>query len=192
MKRIAVINGHPYPGSLCQGLMDAYVEGARSSGAEVRTIELGKLNFNPNLMYGYSKRMELEEDLLAAQDTMKWAEHLVFVYPTWWGTMPAIMKGFFDRTFLPGYSYKTEPNSLLQKKLLGGRTARLIVTMDTPHWYYRWILKQAGHHIMKRSILGFCGIAPVRITEIGPVKTSSESLRQGWLKEAQRLGARLA
>lgn len=192
MKKIAVINGHPFPGSYCQGLMNAYVEGAKASGAEVRTIELGRLNFNPNLMYGYSKRMELEEDLLAAQETMTWADHLVFVYPIWWGTMPAIMKGFFDRTFLPGFSYKTEPNSLIQTKLLKGKTGRLIVTMDSPHWYYKWVVKQAGHHIMKRSILGFCGVTPVRITELGPVKTSTAELREKWLGKVRQLGLDMA
>lgn len=191
-KKIALINGHPDPASYCSALAESYMKGAASNGAEVRCIELGRLSFNPNLMYGYSKRMELEEDLLAAQKTISWADHLVFVYPTWWGTMPALMKGFIDRTFLPDFAYQNVPGSPLPKKLLKGKTAHLLVTMDSPHWYYKWVAKQAGHHIMKRSILGFCGVAPVRITEFGPIKTSSAERRQQWLDTALQLGTKLA
>lgn len=189
-KNIAIIVGHPYSKSYNNALGEAYKRGAVSSGANVRWIALGDLKFDPVLKYGYQKRTELEEDLLAAQETIRWADHLVFVYPTWWGTMPAIMKGFFDRVFLPGFAFQSIPNSLLTKKLLKGKTARLVVTMDSPPWYYRIFLRQAGHHIMKRGILQFCGINPVRITEIGQAKMTSAKIRENWLHKIEKLGAK--
>lgn len=189
--KIAIINGHPYEESFCAGLTAAYEKGAIASGAQVRRMDLSRMNFDPNLKYGYSRRMELEKDLIDAQEVMRWADHLVFVYPIWWGTMPALMKGFFDRTFLPGFAYNYRPNSVLWDKLLSGKSARLIVTMDTPSWYNRFVYKSAGHNIMKHAILNFSGIKPVRITEIGPIKGSTDQARAKWLDKVQALGSKL-
>ncbi|WP_166242274.1 NAD(P)H-dependent oxidoreductase [Paenibacillus turpanensis] len=191
-KNIVVIIGHPDPESYCAALARAYEEGAIESHAQVRTIDLASIQFDPNLKYGYRQRTELEQDLKEAQELIRWADHLVFVYPTWWGAMPAILKGFIDRIFLPGFAFQSPENSLLWEKLLKGRSARLIVTMDTPSWYNRWIYKHAGHNVMKRNILHFCGIKPVRITEVGPVKPSSAALRASWLKQMKQLGSKLS
>ncbi|MEK3883527.1 NAD(P)H-dependent oxidoreductase [Paenibacillus sp. PL2-23] len=190
--KILIINGHPDPLSYCAALTDAYSKGAAERGAEVQTIHLSRITFNPNLQFGFRQRTELEEDLLEAQRLIQWAEHLVFVYPTWWGSMPAVLKGFIDRIFLPGFAFKYRESSSLWDKLLKGRTAHLIVTMDTPSWYNRFIYRQAGHNVMKRNILSFCGIRPVRVTEIGPVKTSTPEKRAKWLERIRQLGSRLA
>ncbi|UVI28407.1 NAD(P)H-dependent oxidoreductase [Paenibacillus spongiae] len=190
--KIVVITGHPDPQSYCAALSDAYIEGATGSRAQIRRIDLSQIQFDPNLKYGYRKRTELEPDLIEAQQLIRWADHLVFVYPNWWGAMPAILKGFVDRVFLSGFAYKYRENSPLWDKLLTGKSAHLIVTMDTPPWYNRWIYKHAGHRVMKSNILNFCGIKPVRVTEIGPVKPSSEEQRTKWLDKVQRLGSKLA
>jgi putative NADPH-quinone reductase len=125
-----------------------------------------------------------------AQEMIRWADHLVFFYPNWWSTFPALLKGFIDRTFLPGFAFKYRTGNRTPEKLLTGKSARLIVTMDNSPWYYRWVLKQPGHNAMKRGTLQFCGINPVRITTVGPVKTSSEKTRQKWLRSISRLGER--
>ncbi|MFD1956533.1 NAD(P)H-dependent oxidoreductase [Paenibacillus thailandensis] len=189
---ILVIMGHPDPESYCSALSRAYIDGAAQQAAQIRTIDLSRISFDPNLKYGYRKRTELEDDLVKAQELISWANHLVIVYPTWWGTMPAVLKGFFDRVFLPGFAYKYRDNSPLWDKLLTGKTAHLIVTMDTPSWYNRLIYKQAGHLVMKRNILKFCGIKPVRVTEFDGVSSSSDERRAQWLEKAKRLGAKLA
>ncbi|MCZ8517903.1 MULTISPECIES: NAD(P)H-dependent oxidoreductase [Paenibacillus] len=190
--KILVITGHSDPQSFCSALSHAYIEGAASRAAEIREIDLSRIEFDPVLQYGYRKRTELEEDLLEAQELIRWADHLVFVYPTWWGAMPAILKGFIDRIFLPGFAFRYRANSSLWDKLLKGKSAHLIVTMDTPSWYNRWIYGRAGHNVMKRNILQFCGITPVRITEITPIKTSTAEQRASYLEKAKRLGAKLA
>lgn len=192
VNNIVIIMGNPYSKSYCNALAEAYRTGASGNGANVRMIDLSTMTFEPNLKYGYHQRTELEDDLLVAQDAIRWADHLVFIYPTWWGTMPAIMKGFFDRVFLPGFAFESKPNSLLTRKLLKGKSARLIVTMDSPPWYYRLFLRGAGHRIMKDAILKFCGINPVRITELGQVKLTSVETREKWLTKVQELGSRRA
>ena len=101
MKKIAIINGHPNKDSFNFGVAEAYRAGAVETGAEVKEIVIRELKFNPNLQFGYQKRMELEPDLMKAWEIIQWADHLVWIHPVWWGGFPALMKGFIDRLFLP-------------------------------------------------------------------------------------------
>jgi len=185
--RILVILGHPQRDSFCGALAQAYADAARSAGAAVRELYLGDLKFDPILRHGYRQIQALEPDLVEAQEAIQWAKHLVFVYPNWWGSMPALLKGFIDRAFLPGFAFKYRTNSPLWDRLLSDRTAHLIVTMDTPPWYYRWVFKMPGHNQMRRTILEFCGIKPVKITEIGPVRAASLQQRKKWLAKVTGL-----
>jgi putative NADPH-quinone reductase len=188
-KKILVILGHPDTESFCGSLVEAYIEGAKSTGIDVRELKLGDLNFDPILWKGYNKIQELEPDLVKASELIQWSNHIVFVYPNWWGTMPALMKGFFDRVFLPGFAFRYRDNSIFWDKLLSGRTAHLIVTMDTPPWYYRWIYHRPGHNVMKRTILGFCGIKVAKITEIAIVRNSLPEMMDKWIFMVERLGS---
>ncbi len=128
-KKILIINGHPDRESLNFAIAEAYKKGAVSSGYEVKEIVVRDLNFNPNLQFGYRKRTELEKDLLESQDKIKWAEHIVWIYPVWWGSIPAILKGFIDRVFLPGFAFEKRENSVWWDKLLTNKTARITVTI---------------------------------------------------------------
>ncbi len=190
-QHILVILGHPAAESLCAGMAHAYADSARQAGAEVRFLDLGQLAFNP-LFQGYGAAQPLEPDLLAAQADIQWADHLVWVYPIWWGAMPALLKGFIDRVLLPGYAFKYRPGSSLWDKLLAGRSAELLVTMDSPPWYFRWVTRMPGHHQMKKAILEFCGIRPVRVHSFGPVRNASTERLAQWVDAARQLGARQA
>ena len=191
MKKIIIINGHPDKESFCFELAKQYKKGADSSGAECKIVNLIDLEFSPILKFGYRKRTELEKDLLKVQNEIRESNHLVFVYPTWWGTQPALLKGFIDRVFLPNFAFRYRENSLLWDKLLKGKTGRLIVTMDTPKWYYNFIYNRPGHNSMKKGILGFCGVKPVRITTLSPIKTSDKYKREKWLKQIERIGKKM-
>lgn len=187
-RRILIIDGHPDDGSYGRALAEAYRRGAERSGAEVRMLNLRDLSFDPILRHGYRQRMELEPDLVAAQELLTWSEHQVWLYPVWWGSLPALLKGFIDRTFLPGFAFKKRPGSLLWDRYLQGRSARVICTMDQPTWYYSLVYRSPSHHAMARTILRFVGIRPVRITAIGPVRLSTEAFRNKWLQRVERLG----
>lgn len=191
MKKIAIINGHPNKDSFNFGVAAAYKEGAAESGAEIKEIVIANLNFNPNLQFGYQKRMELEPDLLNAWDIIQWADHLVWVHPVWWGGFPALMKGFIDRLFLPGFAYKYRENSVWWDKLLKGKTAHIITTLDQPGWYYRLMYGRPSVNQLKKSTLEFCGINPVKVTYIGIVRDSKEDQRRKWLGKVKELGRRL-
>lgn len=189
-KRILIILGHPNTDSFCAAIADSYSEGAQAAGHEVRRIAVGDLAFDPVLRLGYAGSQPLEPDLAAAQAAIAWAQHLVFVYPVWWGAMPALLKGFIDRVFLPGFAFKYRSGSPLWDRLLAGRSAHLFVTMDSPPWYYRWIYRMPGHQQMKRTILEFSGVKPVRISSFGPIRGSSGRQRERWLEGVKGIGER--
>ncbi|MDR6224414.1 NAD(P)H-dependent oxidoreductase [Desmospora profundinema] len=187
-KRILIIQGHPHPDSLSSSLAQAYQRGAESTDRDVRLLELDKLTFDPNLAYGYKKRMPLEADLETAQEWIHWSDHIVWTFPVWWGMPPALLKGFIDRVFLPGFAFKYHDKGVGWDRLLTGRTARVFITMDAPFWYYRWAYGKPAHRAFKRMIMEFCGIRPVRFTNLSSVKHASEERIRQWLKEAEQLG----
>ena len=164
------------------------MKGAEQSNAIVRHIKIRDLQFNPNLAFGYRKRTELEPDLLKAQEDLKWADHIVWVYPVWWGSVPAIMKGFIDRTLLPGFAFKKREGSVWWDKYFTGKTARLICTLDQPPLYYKFINSAPSHHAMKKLTLSFIGVNKVKTTCIGPLRLSKDTFRTKWINKIEALG----
>ena len=189
-KRILLILGHPSTTSFCAALAERYAQSALDAGHEVRQLRLGEMVFDPVLRDGYQQIQALEDDLNAAQSDILWAEHLTLVYPIWWGGIPALLKGFFDRVLLPGFAFKYRKGKAFPDKLLNGRTAHLLVTMDTPPWYYRLIYRMPGLHEVRKTTLQFCGIKPLRTLTFGPVLGSTDQQRRSWLQQAQAIARR--
>lgn len=190
MKKILIINGHPNAASFNFGIAESYLNGAIASGAEVETITIAELQFNPNLQFGYQKRTELEPDLLDAWEKIKKADHLVWIHPVWWGGLPAITKGFIDRLFLPGMAFQYRENSVWWDKLLKGKTGHIITTLDQPDWYYRFFYGRPSVNQLKKSTLEFCGVKPVKVTYIGIIKGSGDFQREKWLQKVYDFGLR--
>lgn len=188
MKKILIINGHPNSESFNFGLAESYQKGAIASGAQVETITIANLNFNPNLKFGYQKRTDLEPDLLESWEKIKRADHLVWIHPVWWGGLPAITKGFIDRLFLPGMAFQYRENSVWWDKLLKGKTAHIITTLDQPSWYYRFFFGRPSVNQLKKSTLEFCGVKPVKVSYIGIIKGSKEEQRKKWLDKVYNFG----
>jgi len=189
-RSILILLGHPDRDSLCGALAQRYATAAENAGHRVRLIALGDLEFDPVLRHGYRQIQPLEADLQDAADAIEACDHLVLVYPTWWGAMPALLKGFFDRVLLPGYAFRYRRDSVWWDRLLAGRSARVITTLDTPPWYYRWIYRDPGIAQIRATILQFCGIRPVRVSRVGAVRNSSPEQRNRWLALAAELGSR--
>ena len=188
MKKILIINGHPNPASFNYGIADSYQIGAVASGAQVETITIAELQFNPNLQFGYQKRTALEPDLLKSWEKIQKADHLVWIHPVWWGGLPAITKGFIDRLFLPGMAFQYRENSVWWDKLLKGKTAHIITTLDQPGWYYKLFFGRPSVNQLKKSTLEFCGVKPVKVSYISIVKKATDSEREKWLKKIYDFG----
>lgn len=188
--RCLLILAHPRRDSLCGALFDAYAGGARQAGAECRELILSAMSFDPDVHTVSPELQPLEPDLVRAQHDIAWAEHLVFIYPTWWGTFPALLKGFLDRVMTPGFAFHHVTHDKWDK-LLAGRTVDLITTMDTPPLIYRLVYRAPGRQALARATLGYCGLRTARVDTFGPVVASDISQRNQWLDRARTSGSRL-
>ena len=171
--RILLLNGHPDTArkGLCGALADAYAEGAISAGHVVERLDIGALRFDLLRSQAEFETGTAPPDILAAQEAIRRADHLVVVFPLWLGDMPALLKGFFEQTLRPGFAFAYRPNGFPQKHL-GGRSARIVVTMGMPGIVYRWYFRAHAVKNLKRNILGFVGYGPVRDTIVGGVATA--------------------
>ena len=185
-KRIVVINGHPSTHSFNHALASAYIDSVLEQNVHVDLIEVGQLNFDANLKYGYAKRMELEPDLVDAWKKIELADHLVWIFPVWWGGLPAITKGFIDRVFLPSIAFSYKENSDRVKGHLLNKTATIITTLDQPGWFYKWYFGEPSTRQLKKATLEFCGIKKIQTIYIGSVRGSSELQRKKWLSLMQK------
>ena len=189
-KRVAIIQGHPDPtGShFCNALADAYASGARGEGHEVRMVDVARLDFSLLRTQDQFRNEAPCADIKDAQDTIQWADHLVFCYPLWLGTLPALLKGFLEQAFREGFAMKVRDDGHGWTQLLKGKSARIVVTMGMPAVMYRVFFGSHGLKSLERSILAFAGIAPIRVNLIGRVDSRSQESRGRWLVRMQTLG----
>lgn len=189
--RILVIQGHPDPdtGRYCQALSRAYREGAGAAGHAVREVRLADLDF-PLLRSKHDFDHGIPpEAIFAVQEDVRWASHLVIIFPLWLGDIPALLKGLLEQVFRPGFAMQPPAAGQGWKKLLKGRSARLVITMGMPAFVYRWYFGAHAEKLLRRNILGFVGIAPVRRSLIGMVEGSPRR-RERWLARMRELGQR--
>ncbi|HYD59841.1 MAG TPA: NAD(P)H-dependent oxidoreductase [Noviherbaspirillum sp.] len=189
-KHILLIQGHPDSSQhhLCHALEEAYANGARAAGHEIRHLNVATLDF-PLLRSQHEwEKGALPPGLAGAQEAITWAEHMVFLFPLWLGDMPALLKGFLEQVARPGFAFSGERNAFT-KKGLGGRSARVVVTMGMPAAVYRWYFRAHSIKSLERNILGFVGIAPVNETLIGGVGNLAQKDAAKWLSRLEKLGA---
>ena len=191
-KRVLIIQGHPDSKGtrFCHALAESYAEGARQAGVELRRIDVATLAFELLRSTEEWESGAPADVIRGCQDNIRWAEHFVIVYPLWLGGMPALLKGFFEQVFRPGFAICQVGDKGRWRKLLKGKSARIVVTMGMPALLYR---RYFGAHSLKsleRNILGFCGIGPIRESLIGIVDSRDDSRRRKWLGRMHRLGAR--
>ncbi len=191
-KRILVINGHPdrSKAHLCDAFAAAYVEAASAAGHSVRSIDLANVEFPILRSQEEFESRNVPAALEAAVQDIRWAEHLVFIFPLWLGTMPALLKAFLEQVMRPGVAFEYGAKGGFPKTLLKGRTARLIVTMGMPPLVFRLWFRSHGIATLRRSILNFAGIRPVRETLFGMLDQADEGTCNGWIAQLQALGAR--
>lgn len=190
-RHVLVVIGHPdpSPNRLCRALANAYLEGAEQAGHAVRRVDLATLSFPLLRTMDEFERGSVSDSLNEAAESVVWAEHIVFVFPLWLGTMPALLKAFLEQVMRPGVAFAYPEGTVgFDKTLLQGCSARIVVTMGMPSFFYRfWFL---GHGVagMRRNILNFVGIRPVRETLFGLVASANDATRAKWIQRMRKLG----
>lgn len=185
--RILILQGHPDPasGRFGRALTAAYAEGATQAGHEIRLIDLATRDFDLLRTKDDHDNGPVPAALADAQQAIAWAQHIVIVFPLWLGGMPALLKGFLEQVLRPGFAYRVDGG---WKRLLNGRSARIVVTMGMPALAYRFWFGGHGVRQLERSILGFVGIKPVATTLIGNIESMGDDKRRRWLDRMRSLG----
>ncbi|MEP9367221.1 NAD(P)H-dependent oxidoreductase [Xanthobacter sp. VNH20] len=188
-KSVLIIQGHPDPhgGHLCHAFADVYARGAHAAGHDVARVEVAALDFALMRTQADFETGSMPHDLLPARDALLAANHVVLLFPLWLGTMPALLKAFLEQLMRPGFAF-IQAGPGFPHKLLGGRSARVIVTMGMPALIYRWYFFAHGVLGLERNILDFVGIAPVRHSLFGEVDGVTPEQRSRWLRQVEALG----
>lgn len=191
-KRILIIDGHPDPRAdhYVHALAKAYAVGADAGDHEVRSLLIGQMEFPLLVSNADFRDGRPPRPIGSAQEAIAWADHLVILYPLWLGSMPAKLKAFFEQVLRPGFAFAEARGKGLPKKLLKGKSARIVVTMGMPALFYRFVYRAHSLKSLEHNILSFCGIRPVRATLVGMVEGMSQARRQEWLAKMERLGVR--
>jgi putative NADPH-quinone reductase len=188
-RRILIIQGHPDPagGHFGHALAGAYAIGATAAGHEVRRVSVATLDFPLLQRQADWNTGPVPAGLRSAQADIAWADHLAIFFPLWLGTMPARLKGFFEQVLRPGFAF-IEGEGRAARKGLTGKSARVVVTMGMPVFWYRWYFGAHGVRGLERSVLAFCGVDPIRETFIGLVGMKDEQVRERWIARLEDLG----
>ena len=183
---VLIIDGHPDQTRLLSHLLDHYQQ-SLSTEVTARRINLRDLTFDPNLRRGYAGSQNWEPDLIRVADAIAACDHLVIGFPLWWGAEPALLKGLLDRVILPGFAFQYHRENPWWDRLLCGRSADLIVTMDTPPWYLKLVYGDAVIRRWRSQILGFCGFRPIRQYRFGPTRRgSAKKCAKSWKGQLAR------
>jgi putative NADPH-quinone reductase len=187
MKKILVFLGHPNKDTYSGKLADAYENLARAAGNDVERINISDLDFDPILHQGYKQIQPLEPDLIRLQERISWADHIVFIYPNWWITMPAVMKGMFDRMWLPGFAFNFDKMTKKLIQRLKGKTARVIIVAGTHSPFMTWWKFGDYTNELSHGILGFAGIN-AKVSAFGPTERVGTEKLDAWIKKVEMLG----
>ena len=145
------------------------------------------MNFDPILHKGYKEIQPLEPDLITLKEAILECDHFVIGYPNWWCTMPAIVKGLFDRFWLPGFAFNFNKQTKKIEQHLKGKTGRVFVISGSHSPFNTWWQFGDYTNEIQYGILEFAGIKTC-VTTFGPCEKVDEKVRGKWLKEVDALG----
>lgn len=188
-KKILLLVANPVRSSFSYACGDAYHNVAEQQGAVIRRFNISEMQFDPVLHNGYEEIQALEPDLITFQNVVTWADHLVFIYPNWWNTMPAKMKGIFDRSFLPKFAFSFNEKGVFVP-LLTGKSARVINIVGSAHPFLLWCRIGSYTNELSKGVLRVCGVSPVLTNSFGPTRGSSDEKRKKWLDRVSMMAVR--
>lgn len=186
-KRIFILNGHPAERSFSQAAAEHYAQAARDAGHSVRVVHIADMAFDGDFASNsFENTKPLEPALAKFKEDLDWAEHFVLLTPMWWGGVPAKLKGLFDRVFLPGWAFDTRKiKHGMPAPMLGGRSARVFITSDTPDFLFGVMYRRALVHQIKGQVLRFIGLKPVAATHFSPMNKATAVKREAWLDKVR-------
>lgn len=191
-RTVCIIQGHPHAGDthLCHALAKTYAEGARLTGARVRSIDLGQMEV-PLLRNPADFAIAPSQEIALAQEAIAESHHVVVIFPLWLGAPPALVKAFFEQAFRNNFAIENDGKGGWPKQKLKGKSARVVVTMGMPALAYRFMFGAHGVKGLEKSILGMGGIKPVRETLIGGVGALTPDRLRNLIARMNALGQKI-
>lgn len=186
-KKIVIVCGNPDSDSFTGSVLDHYQAAAEETGHEISRFNLGEMQFDPILHHGYKEIQHLEPDLVSLQQAIRECDHLVIGYPNWWCAMPALLKGVFDRMWLPGFAFNFNKETKKIEKHLTGKTARVFILSGTHTPFKTWWQFGDFTNEIQYGILEFAGIK-TQVSAYGPCEHVNDKVRTKWMKEVDNLG----
>lgn len=195
MKTLIVLS-HPYEGSYCYAIMDAVQKGLKKGGHACKVINLNRDEFDPVMRSKDLKAFaelgrgnkaaltDLDPIVLRYKKKLEWAERLVLIFPIWWMTMPAIMKGFIDKVIFPGVAYEMDAGRL-KSSLRNLKQVTVISTMNTPADIYREGFGNSIEGSLIKGTFNQIGIHDADWISLNMVKQVGGDVRDQWLEELE-------
>jgi len=177
-RKILVIDAHPdaSPDHFVHALAVQYAAAAETSGHLAQVVRLSELKF-PWLRNATEFGARPPGMIGSQQQHFRWADHVVIIYPLWLGSMPALLKAYLEQVMRPGFAFSYGKKNRMPRKLMLGKTARIVVTMGMPSLFYRLYYRSHSVRSLARNILGFVGFKPVRVSLIGNVESTKARAR---------------
>lgn len=161
---VLIVFAHPNPKSYNASLRDAAVEALTESGVNVQVSDLYAMNFNPVAQMSDVRvpkdLIDVPDDLQTEREKVVWADYIIFQFPMWWTSIPAILKGWFDRVFASGFAYG--PGAYNQGNLIGKKAMLSFTTggRDLRNFGENSLKGEMSERLfnLHHEILYFCGM----------------------------------
>jgi len=185
-----IIYSHPNPKSFNHAILETLTRALQSNKNEVRIRDLYAMKFDPVLKakdFQLMNEKKAASDVLREQDYVRWADVLIFIFPVWWNSLPAIARGYIDRVLSVGFAYTQDA-----KGLLPGKKVLVIATMNAPQAACeRMGVFKAMDMTIGQSLASFCDMTLVEQKYFNSVASVSDADRQKMLNEVILLAQKL-
>jgi len=153
--RVLVVFSHPLEDSYGAALRDVVIQSLKEGGHTVDLCDLYREAFDPVLSVRerrmYRDAASNADDVIEHVQRLRRAEGVVFVFPSWWYGMPAILKGYFDRVWLPGVAFDFGPQAIVPL-LTNIRLFGAVTTTGAPEWFTRFYVGNPSRKVMMRGL----------------------------------------
>jgi putative NADPH-quinone reductase len=155
--RVHLVHAHPSPSSFAARVRERVVGQLRAQGHEVDELDLYAANFAPVLTRAeWTSYPEPEANLGGVRsevERLRKADALVLCFPTWWYGMPAILKGWFDRVWIPGVAFHLpSEGGQIRRGLVNIRHMAIVTTHGSPWWFIALVLGNPGRSVLMRGL----------------------------------------
>lgn len=184
MKKIFIITCNPKEHSEKEIYVQTYIEEAQRLGHEIKTVNLYDLNIDYLKANGNDFDYSISDELKTAQNDILWADQLVFVYPIWWLTIPAIMKSFIERVFQD--DVVSTMGRIGPEPLMKDKTAVIMQSYSMPYFALRYLYSDVTMTWWKIILTDWCGPKIVKRFDFDYIDNVPEKRKQKWIKNIKK------